>query len=312
MTKAKNKFNQRFIAVALLLAIGLYILLPQFGSFKSSFRMLSHPEYSWLAGALVFISVTYLAAGGTYYLLAFKKLKYWRTVLVELAAMFVNRLLPGGVGALGANFIYLKRNHNNTGQASTIVAINNLLGFAGHALLTFIILIAYTGHTAKLQGIKDHSWSTTLAYILPVILLLGVILAIFARDKIKNFIAETGRQLAGYRRQPWKLIAAFATSMILTLCNVFCLYFCMQAVGVSLSFLAVFLIFSFAVSAGTATPTPGGLGGYEAALTAGFVAYGVPNAAALAIALLYRLISYWLPLLAGSVAFIFSQRRRYI
>lgn len=49
--------------------------------------------------------------------------------------------------------------------------------------------------------------------------------------------------------------------------------------------------------------------GAEAGLVAGFVAYGIPADRALAIALLYRFLTYWLPLLPGFVAFVIVQRR---
>jgi uncharacterized protein (TIRG00374 family) len=312
MPKAKPKIDKRFIALTLIFVIGLYIILPQLGDFKASRHLLSHPKIAWLPGALAFISLTYFAAAGTYYFLAFRKLNYWRTVVVELAAMFINRLLPGGVGALGANYLYLKRNHNNAGQAGTIVAINNTLGFVGHALLSVMILLAYSGHMVTLDSNESKSWAPVIKYALVGLIAALVIGLVAGRHRIKKLMAEIGTQLLSYKRQPWKLLAALITSMLLTSCNALCLYFCMQAIGFNLSFMAVFLIFSFGVSAGTATPTPGGLGGYEAALTAGFVAYGVPGAAALAIALLYRLISYWVPLLGGSIAFVYSQRRRYI
>lgn len=312
MPKAKPRFNKRFIVLTLLFVVGLYIILPQLGDFKTSRHLLSHPKTEWLPGAIAFIVLTYLAAAGTYYFLAFKRLKYWRTVIVELAAMFINRLLPGGVGALGANYLYLKRNHNSAGQAGTIVAINNTLGFLGHSILSFLIVLIYSGHMVAINGNEEHGPKSWVKYAVVGALIMLAVALIIGRKHIKKFASEIGSQLLSYKRQPWKLLAALLTSMTLTMCNVLCLYFCMYAIGIKLSFVAVFLIFSFGVSAGTATPTPGGLGGYEAALTAGFVAYGVPSATALAIALLYRLISYWLPLAAGSVAFIYSQKRHYI
>ena len=84
----------------------------------------------------------------------------------------------------------------------------------------------------------------------------------------------------------------------------------MQALGISLSFAAIVLILSFGVSAGAATPTPGGLGGFEAGLAAALIAYGIDKPSALAAALLYRLISYWLMFVFGGVAFLYSQQSK--
>jgi uncharacterized protein (TIRG00374 family) len=42
-------------------------------------------------------------------------------------------------------------------------------------------------------------------------------------------------------------------------------------------------------------PVPGGIGVSEAALTAGLVAAGVPQGAALSAVLVYRIVTYYLP-----------------
>jgi uncharacterized protein (TIRG00374 family) len=50
--------------------------------------------------------------------------------------------------------------------------------------------------------------------------------------------------------------------------------------------------------------TPGGLGFVEAGLVGTLTLAGVPGSAALAATLLYRLVSYWLPIPAGGVAYL--------
>jgi uncharacterized protein (TIRG00374 family) len=55
--------------------------------------------------------------------------------------------------------------------------------------------------------------------------------------------------------------------------------------------------------------TPGGLGFVEAGLTATLVVSGVPAGIAATATLAYRLVSYWLPLLAGVPAYLLFARR---
>jgi uncharacterized membrane protein YbhN (UPF0104 family) len=55
--------------------------------------------------------------------------------------------------------------------------------------------------------------------------------------------------------------------------------------------------------------TPGGLGVVEAGLTGALVLIGVPAGAAAAATLAYRLVSYWLALPAGGLAWLFHRRR---
>jgi uncharacterized protein (TIRG00374 family) len=56
--------------------------------------------------------------------------------------------------------------------------------------------------------------------------------------------------------------------------------------------------------------TPGGLGIVEASLSGLLVLAGVPGGAAFVATLAYRLASYWLPLLAGLVAYVLFRRYR--
>ena len=55
-------------------------------------------------------------------------------------------------------------------------------------------------------------------------------------------------------------------------------------------------------------PLPGGLGGIDAGLIGTLIVYGTPAAATAAAVVLYRVILFWLPLLAGAVAFISLRR----
>jgi uncharacterized protein (TIRG00374 family) len=55
-------------------------------------------------------------------------------------------------------------------------------------------------------------------------------------------------------------------------------------------------------------PLPGGLGGIDGGLIGTLIVYGAPAAATAAAVLTYRVILFWLPLLAGAVAFISLRR----
>ncbi len=58
----------------------------------------------------------------------------------------------------------------------------------------------------------------------------------------------------------------------------------------------------------TAAPTPGGIGATEAALVAGYTAVGVDASTAFAAVLLFRLVTFWLPILPGWLALVHLQR----
>jgi len=300
--------RRRLVLVAVIVLL-LYAVVPQLSFFHASWHLLSHPRFSWIVLAITFAGLTYIFAALTYCLLALKPLPYWTTVLVQLAAMFINRLLPGGVGALGVNYAYLRRKRFDAGQATSMVAINNLAGVVGHGLLVAVVLLFAADQDQRLSPRFGQPLYLLIIFALVLIVVIGAVL-IFGRRRFNAFMRSIRTQLLGYQDHPERLIAGLLSSILLTTCNVACLACAVLALGVHLPFVAVLLIFTFGIGAGTVTPTPGGLGGFEAGLVAGLVAYRVANAEALAIALLYRLISYWLALAIGGAAFVVAQRRQ--
>jgi len=59
-------------------------------------------------------------------------------------------------------------------------------------------------------------------------------------------------------------------------------------------------------------PVPGGMGVAEAAYTAGLVALGVPNAAAISTAIAFRMATYYLPPVWGAVAMRWLRQHAYL
>jgi uncharacterized protein (TIRG00374 family) len=100
--------------------------------------------------------------------------------------------------------------------------------------------------------------------------------------------------------------------MLLTITYTAVLLMTARSVGINLSQLQIFVIFSLGMLFSTATPTPGGLVGAEAGLFAGFVAYGVSAPNATAAVILFRLVSYWLPLLPGAGALFVARQRKLV
>ena len=72
------------------------------------------------------------------------------------------------------------------------------------------------------------------------------------------------------------------------------------------------IIIAISVIGKTVTPTPGGIIGAEAGLFAGLIAYGISASPALVIVVTYRLLTYWVPFLIGTLAFAVVKKKRYI
>ncbi len=308
IARPQKQHRQVWILIGLSV-IAIYIILPQIGNLHRSWHLIGQAELSGIFVALGATLLTYFSAAGVYYFLAFKPLNYFQLFRVELAAMFINRLLPAGIGALGTNYAFLRHRNHTKAQAASVVGVNNFIGFAGHILLLAIILVLYSGHVS-LNLLFSRNYSVLVVVSVILIGAVVVFIIISAKRRLKKFVNDLFAQLSSYRSRPANLVAALILSISLTLANTLCLAFCATALNLHISFVEVMLVFSIGLSLGTALPTPGGLGSFEAGLFAGFVAYHLAASSALALALLYRLISYWAPLLIGAPAFIICQKQK--
>jgi putative heme transporter len=104
--------------------------------------------------------------------------------------------------------------------------------------------------------------------------------------------------------RPWGLLARMTLAQ---LCGALVLLVALRGVGVggeldTVEFLRVFFIVTLL---GSFIPTPGGVGVIEAGLSGALVASGVAPASALAAVLVYRLITYVMPILIGGVLYLF-------
>jgi uncharacterized protein (TIRG00374 family) len=293
---------------ALLLVIVLYVVVPQLHIFRDSLRQLHHIVYGRLLLAVTAVAVTFFLGAAVYKLLAFKRLPYGRTVTAQLASNFINRLLPAGLGGIGANYRYLRAQKHSSAQAASVVTANNGLGLVGHGLLVVVLVTLYHAHAAP------YHMAASLGYGLLIIAILGLLLFLALpriRRQILRGLVELRHQLGYYRTRPVSVTAALALQICLTLSNVTSFWLCVLAVHGSISFVAALIVFTIGFGIGGATPTPGGIGGVEAGLVAGLVAYHLTSPSALAAVLVYRLISYWLPLVISGAAFAYALRHHY-
>ena len=294
-----------FVAISL---AALYLILPQINVFHNGISRLHNINWVYLILAFGFEIAANIFAGLTYYILAKRKLKFFRAVIVQFAGNFVNRLLPAGIGGIGINFAYLKANKHSSVQAASVVAVNNILGGIGNVALLAYVSTFLSKVYDKLEIDKIHS-NDKLKYIIIAIVAVTFVVALSKfRRRIASGVFTILKQIADYRKQPVKLAAALSSSTLLTLSNVFCLYFSALALGVHLNPPTMLVIFSAGEAFGTATPTPGGLGGVDAALVVGMTAFGVPLASSLAVTLLFRLVSCWIPVIAGIGFLYYSDR----
>ena len=99
------------------------------------------------------------------------------------------------------------------------------------------------------------------------------------------------------------------SSAALTLAYGLVLAASLRAFGVDVALVEVLAVYLGGTAVAAASPTPGHRGAVEVALAAGLTTGGVASAPAVAAVLLYRLLTFWLPVLPGVIAFRYLQHK---
>jgi glycosyltransferase 2 family protein len=296
-----------YLAIA---AIAIYILVSQLGSFRGSLNQLktsnAHDDLLVLVGSLA----TFLFAALTYYFIALKPLKYLRTVFVEFGINTLNRLLPAGIGGIGANYVYLKRSGHTKAQAEAVVAANTVIGVIANLLLLAVLLFYFPARHFKYTSLSSHLLLVGCLIILLVAIIFSLLPGL--RKKIIHNLRITARNVYHYRVLKLRLVYGLLCQVALTLAYVLALYFSLRAVHGQLPIGSLMLAYSFAIWLGAVIPAPGGAGTVDAGLVAGLVAFRVELPQAVAAVLIFRLVSFWLPLVLGVGPLFWAYRRRYL
>jgi uncharacterized protein (TIRG00374 family) len=315
----------------LLLVTGfsLYVLLPSLAAVFSSWRSLRDLTWYWAAAALLaevasFVCLWELdrvALG----------VKSWFTVAcAQLTGNSVGRILPGG-GATATAFSIgvFRRAGVDTGQAAAGLTAATLLQIGTRLALPVLALPAIVGGAPV-----DHSLTVS-AYLGLAVLILLVVAGVlaFAFDRplevagralqwLLNATIRRHRKLVDLPElllddrdfvratigRGWKAaVLAAAGNAGFDFLALLC---ALRAVGAEPQPSLVLLAFTAAGLLALIPFTPGGLGFVEAGLVGTLTLAGVGPQDAVLATLTYRLVSYWLPIPAGGVAYA-AFRRRY-
>jgi uncharacterized protein (TIRG00374 family) len=115
-------------------------------------------------------------------------------------------------------------------------------------------------------------------------------------------------RLVAIFQDPRKVVTLFAGALMLDMSFVAALTCATRAFGATPSIPQVAVVYFAGAIIGSAVPTPGGLGGVEAALSFGLTRLGIEASVAVSSVLLFRLCTYWLPIPFGWASLSYLQR----
>ncbi len=302
------------LATMVLVLVVLYGVIPNLHAFGLNFRLTFPKHWFYLLFAVVSFYVTFIASSFSYSFLALYRLKRRQLALIQLASSSLSLMLPAGIGNISLNYLFLRNRHHDQAEAGLVIGINNLIGVLANLSLLVVLLIVFGANT-RVVGVYSQSHSYLFLAALAV-LALSLVTAWLFNTHIKKVMAIRSQILSAlkhYRHRYGRIAKALACAAIQAAATAFAFWLCLSAYGIRLDYPIAFLIYSLSVIVGAAIPTPGGLGGVEASLTAGVVAaHGASASLAITAVLTYRLVSYWLPVLSGFVFLLAVERLQLI
>ena len=288
----------------LLVAAGfaVHLLLPQVGELRQTLGALQAARWTWLAAGLVLSAASYLAAAVAQLGAVDPPLALGRTTLVQVASSFANRLTPASLGGIGLNVRYLQRAGMDRPAAVAAVAVNTAAGALVH-VLGLLVAAVLVGRTKLPAGHIPRGWPVLVA--LAGVLAAGglVLWSPLGRRRLVVPALRAGRELVGVLRRPGKAAQLLGGSAGVTLTYALTLAGCLTAFNAHLPLASTVAVYLAGAAVASVSPTPGGLGAMEAALVAGLTAVGAPTGPAVAGVLAFRLLTFWLPILPGWLAY---------
>jgi uncharacterized protein (TIRG00374 family) len=319
-------------AVPVLIAgVGIYFVIPAITEVLASWPRLSTLEPIWFTLAVAF-QIGHFTCTFALQRLALRTKAWFAVVTSQLVSNAVNLIIPGGTPLSVAVQI---RMLSTSGEApgSTVGGLTafSLLGVGGLlALPLFALPVILIGIDTANKGLVNAAILGAIGFVV----FAGLSAVVLATDaplrwtgraiqRIRNWVLPKRSPLTGLDeslleernqvrarlgRQWWQAVLLSAGRIAF---DYACLLAAIRATGSRPNASLILVAYAVAGVIQLIPITPGGLGIVEASLTGLLVLAGVDSSDAVLATLAYRLASYWLPLLAGPVAYaVFRLRYR--
>ncbi|CAN5506422.1 lysylphosphatidylglycerol synthase transmembrane domain-containing protein [soil metagenome] len=230
---------------------------------------------------------------------------FLRTAEVMMAQCVLNRSTPANAGGMALRTRYLQKNGVDLGSAAMSVGLTSAASGVVQVVL-LVVLGAWVGATDAVGFSAPDASTLAVALVALAVAGCAAYATPWGRRKLvepaRGLVGEAIEQLRSLSDRPSKLFGLFGATTLGKVFGILAFDACCRAFGVSFGFPQLALLYLTAGTIGAAAPTPGGVGGIEAAYVAALTGSGVDPGAALSIVVVWRLLTYWFPVIPSWVA----------
>ena len=312
---------KRSIAIAFT-GIVLYLVAPSILAVFHSWPKLATLNFLWFIPAVLAEGI-HFACTFSLQRIALRTKAWFSVITAQLSGNAISLVVPGGAAAGAAvQFRMLGIAGMDPTESVSGLTAFSFLGIGGLLALPLFVLPVVLFGAPVASGLTDAAWIGAVGFVLfsgfgAVVMSTDAPLLWVGRgaQAIRNRAMKKRPRLEGLPErlleqrnvirtelgQQWWQATLLSVGRLLF--DYLCLLFCVRAVGADPRPTLILLAYAVAGVIGLIPITPGGIGVVEASL-AGFLALaGLDGAQAVLATLAYRLASYWLPMMAGPVAY---------
>jgi undecaprenyl-diphosphatase len=294
------------------------IVVPQVAELQAIAGAFQQVRWPWLAAAATASAVTYPMAAAEIAGAAGRRLPPGQAALAEIASAVAAVAAPSGIGGASIVIRYLERRGLTRADSIAAVTLANAAGFLIHVILLTIAGTFLARARVQAMGMPPR-WGVLLAVIVVATLAAITLWSPFGghlpgpiRQAARSLVAtarQTIRRLAALGKHPFQTAVLVAGGVGITTGYVLALWYSLRTVGAQPPLTVAAVAYLAGSAVGAASPTPGGLGALDAALTGILIHFNVTSGQAVAGVLVFRLVTYWLPVLPGAAAVAVLRRR---
>lgn len=303
-----TRFSLRNVVAAVVLVVAMWALLTSL-NLEAVTAAARGANPWWMVASFAVGMLTYLGGGITLAAFSPRGVRVLPATEAHLAAQVIGLVAPAGIGPAAVNLRFLQRAGIATPVAVATVALVQIFQFVVTVALLLVVAVV-TGSTGRLGSPSvGLMWAVGIT-----VAAVGVVLAVGpVRRWLWRRVGPTLRQ--AWPRVTWlvanpaRLAAGVGGVLLMTIAYVASFGLALAAFGHGLPATQLVLTYLLSSSAGAVVPTPGGIGPVEAALTGGLSLAGIPTAVAVSAAVVFRLVTFWLPVPLGWLALRHMQKR---
>jgi uncharacterized membrane protein YbhN (UPF0104 family) len=293
-----------------------YVLVTQLAEigFGTIAHELGDADAAWVIVSLIIAQTAFVGSGVSVRGAVAIPLALLPCVVLQSAIKFINLTVPSSAGRIGTNLRFLQRMGVPRGDAVAAGAVDDISETMVQAAL-FLLALPFVGVALDTSQFRGAGPSRRLLIGIAIALVVSgvIVLAIpKVRARVVPGVRSALSSLWGVARVRRKRLELFGGNVASELSYAVALGAACLAYGVHLNLAQLVFVNTSASVLSGLIPVPGGIGAAEAALSAGFIALGVDESTAFAIALTKRLTTFYLPPIWGYFSLRWLTRKGYL